>query len=56
MTTKDFVVFVLMLVGAIMLFLTGMGIADNYKDAQFLPIGLFFWLVGVMTDRFWRPA
>ena len=54
MGTRDIVIFVFMLVGAILTALVGLGIADHYKDAQFFPLGVCSFFIGRILDRFWQ--
>ena len=56
MDTKSLVVFLLMVVGAVLVGLAGLGIVDHYKDAQFFPLGVCVYMLGRIVDRFWNPA
>lgn len=56
MGTKDLVVFAFMVIGAVLVGLAGLGIADHYHDAQFFPLGVCVYMIGRIVDRFWNPA
>ena len=57
MGTRDLVIAIFMVVGAILIGLAGLNISDgHYKDLVFFPLGVCSFMIGRILDRFWTAS
>lgn len=57
MSTRDIVIAVFMIIGAIFCGLAGLNVGDgHYKDFIFFPLGVCSFFIGRILDRFWTAA
>lgn len=55
MGTRDLVIAIFMIVGAILCGLAGLNIGQGYyKDFIFFPLGVCSFLIGSILERFWK--